>query len=44
MAHTATLDNKGKTIAVLGNGLSKIFPKENIDLYKMKSELRKAWV
>ena len=34
MAHTATLDNKGKTIAVLGNGLSKIFPKENIDLYK----------
>ena len=34
IAHISTLQNKGKTIAVLGDGLNKIFPKENIDLYR----------
>lgn len=34
MAHVATLENKGKTIAILGNGLNKIYPEENIWLYK----------
>lgn len=33
-AHQATLQAKGKTIAVLANGLKHIFPKENISLYK----------
>lgn len=33
VAHKATLQEKGKTIAVLGNGLKNIFPKENIDLF-----------
>lgn len=32
-AHIATLKEKGKTIAVLGNGLNHIFPKENRELY-----------
>ena len=31
-AHLATLCAKGKTIAVLGNGLDQIYPKENISL------------
>lgn len=33
VAHKETLDNNGKTIAVLGSGFNHIFPKENIDLY-----------
>lgn len=33
IAHKITLENNGKTIAVLGNGFNQIFPKENIDLY-----------
>ena len=33
-AHLGTLEAKGKTIAVLGNGFKHIFPKENINLYK----------
>lgn len=33
MAHEATLNAGGKTIAVLGNGLNYIFPKENQKLY-----------
>ncbi len=34
VAHKACLEVGGKTIAVLGDGLDKIFPKENIYLYK----------
>lgn len=33
-AHKGTLEVKGKTIAVLGNGFNNIFPKENIKLYQ----------
>ena len=34
VAHQVTLDNGGKTIAVLGCGFNHIFPEENIDLYQ----------
>ncbi len=34
IAHQTTLEQRGKTIAVLGNGLEHIFPKENIELYQ----------
>lgn len=34
VAHTSCLQSGGKTIAVLGGGLKKIFPKENTYLYK----------
>lgn len=34
IAHQTALHKKGKTIAVLGNGLQCIFPKENITLYE----------
>lgn len=34
IAHETTLQEKGKTIAVLGNGFEHIFPKENIGLYQ----------
>ena len=34
IAHKATLENQGKTIAVLGNGFNFIYPKENIELYQ----------
>lgn len=33
IAHETTLQENGKTIAVLGNGLNHIFPKENEKLY-----------
>lgn len=33
-AHRGTIEAKGKTIAVLGNGFHHIFPKENERLYK----------
>lgn len=33
IAHKITLENNGKTIAVLGNGFNHIFPIENIELY-----------
>lgn len=34
VAHEATLEANGKTIAVLGNGLNNIFPSKNILLYR----------
>ena len=34
IAHIFSYDKKGKTIAVLGSGFNKIFPEENIELYK----------
>lgn len=34
IAHTYSYNQKGKTIAVLGTGLNKIYPPENKDLYK----------
>lgn len=33
IAHKTTLENDGKTIAVLGCGFNNIFPEENIELY-----------
>ena len=33
IAHRKTIDENGKTIAVLGSGLNYIFPKENEELY-----------
>ena len=33
-AHTTTLEEHGKTIAVLGGGFYNIFPAENEELYK----------
>lgn len=37
-AHIATLQNKGKTIAVLGSGIDYCFPTENRKLYKLIKE------
>ena len=34
VAHETCLEYEGKTIAVLGSGLRKIFPVENVDLFK----------
>lgn len=34
VAHNTCIENGGKTIAVIGSGFNKIFPSENIDLYK----------
>ena len=34
VAHRYSYDKKGKTIAILGCGFNKIFPKENIELYE----------
>ena len=34
IAHQTTLEQKGKTIAVLPAGLKHIYPEENIELYK----------
>lgn len=33
-SHEGCLDEEGKTIAVLGGGVNKIYPKENIELYE----------
>ena len=33
MTHKGALNTKGKTIAVLGSGLNKIYPRENYNLY-----------
>ena len=38
MAHIGALKGKGKTIAVLGNGLDIVYPKENKHLYKEITE------
>ncbi|MCX5775696.1 MAG: DNA-processing protein DprA [Firmicutes bacterium] len=32
-AHLAAMNNKGKTIAVLGSGIDNCYPRENFDLY-----------
>lgn len=34
IVHNETLENKGRTIAVLPSGLNNIYPKENIELYE----------
>ena len=34
IAHRITLQNHGYTIAVLGNGVEKVYPQENYELYK----------
>lgn len=34
IAHQTCLENNGKTVAVLGSGLNKVFPTENKELYK----------
>ncbi len=34
VVHKTTLQEKGKTIAVLPSGLNNIYPQQNIDLYK----------
>ena len=34
IAHKTAIDNKGRTLAILGGGLNKIFPPENIGLAK----------
>jgi len=33
-AHSQTLKNNGRTIAVIGSGLDEVYPKENIDLQR----------
>lgn len=33
VAHRTCIENGGKTVAVLGSGLNKIYPKENLGLY-----------
>ena len=37
-AHEVTLYNRGKTVAVLGSGLARIYPKRNVTLFKKISE------
>lgn len=37
LAHTAALKNKGKTIAVVGNGLNHSYPREN---YNLQNEIK----
>ncbi len=37
-AHRGALDGKGKTIGVLGCGLDIVYPKENLELYKLISK------
>lgn len=34
IAHRTTLDNGGRTIGVLGNGIDTIYPKRNVSLYR----------
>ena len=34
MAHQTTIDNNGKTVAVLGSGIDNVYPIENYELYQ----------
>ena len=38
IAHTVTLESEGKTVAVLGCGVDKVYPAENKDLYRRIAE------
>jgi DNA processing protein len=38
VAHKATLENRGRTIGVLGNGIDYIYPKNNYQLYRDVAE------
>lgn len=38
IAHRVTLQNRGKTIAVLGNGIERVYPPENLQLYNEIAE------
>lgn len=38
IAHRTTLKNRGQTIAVLGNGIERVYPPENLQLYKEIAE------
>lgn len=38
IAHRTTLQNRGKTIAVLGNGIERVYPPENLQLYNEIAE------
>lgn len=38
IAHRTTLYNKGNTIAVLGNGIERVYPPENLQLYNQIAE------
>ncbi len=38
VAHEATLRVKGRTVAILGSGLSRIYPQENVDLARRIAE------
>lgn len=38
IAHRVTLEHRGKTIAVLGNGIERVYPPENLALYNEIAE------
>lgn len=39
VAHKTALDNGGRTIGVLGNGIDVVYPKKNLSLYREMEEL-----
>lgn len=43
VAHQFSMNNTGKTIAVLGGGLNRIYPRENAELYKQILEKRGSY-